>query len=192
MRPQSILTGILGLALALVWTMSFLYQRDNAGFLIGMASAAEAPVVLRMAYLWSVLQIWIPALLALPVAVVSVGAMLGVKSMRRALRIAVAVGAVLSAGVLLLSVAFAIPRVMAGEPMFLPNPRISAEILAALVTLGIQLVLLALYRRMDGDSGDVAINGAAHNHRDVADAPPRSTRQSELVALPAPPAAARS
>jgi hypothetical protein len=142
---RHILTGTLGLLLAVVWGMAFFYQRHNVDFLLAVMSA-DAPAALRVSSFWSLLQIWIPALLVLPVAEISVAMMFGARPLFRAYRVAVATSAVLSVGTLVSQAAFAAVRVSAGHPVFLPNPTINNELLIALVTLGLQLALLTLLR----------------------------------------------
>jgi len=149
MTVRTIATGILGLTLALVWAMAFLYQRHNVDFLTAMM-LADSPAAVKLSSLWSLLQIWIPTLLVIPVAAASVGAMFGVRQMVRGLRIAVTAGAVLSLGILVIYAGIAAPRVAGGEHFLLDNPRIRYELLVALGTLGLQLVLLALSRRSRG------------------------------------------
>jgi hypothetical protein len=156
MTLRRIVAGTLGLVLALVWAMSFVYQRSNVGFLMAVV-IADAPLAVRAASLWSVLQIWTTALLALPVASMSIVAMCGGRSVIRVLRVMVVVSAVVSAGVLLFYAGFAVPSVVSGGPGLLANPRIYSEVLVALATLGLQFALLALWRRADGNDGDVAV-----------------------------------
>jgi hypothetical protein len=167
MTLRRIVAGTLGLVLALVWAMAFLYQRSNVAFLMAVA-IADAPLAVRASSLWSVLQIWTTALLALPVALMSIAAMCGGRSVIRVLRITVVVSAVVSAGVLLFYAGFAVPSVVSGRPGLLANPRIHYEVLVALATLGLQLALLALWRRADGHDGDVAVDSGISNQGDKA------------------------
>jgi hypothetical protein len=88
-----IVTGTFGVILAVVWAMAFLYQRNNVDFLMAVFVADAAPTGIRISSLWSVLQIWIPALLVLPVVAASIGTMFAARPMVRVLRIAVATGA---------------------------------------------------------------------------------------------------
>jgi len=167
---RNILTGTLGLLLAVVWAMAFLYQRHNVDFLLTVMSA-DAPAVLRLSSLWSLLQIGIPTLLVLPVAEVSVAMMFGARPLLRALRVALVTTAVLSVGVLLSNAGFAVARIADGGPALLPNPTINNELLAAVVTLGLQVALLALLRTPGNDD----------THLDP-----------QLATLPAPPVATHS
>lgn len=147
---RHILTGTIGLLLAVVWAMAFLYQRHNVDFLLTVMSA-DAPAVLRISSLWSLLQIAIPALLVLPVAEISVAMMFGARPFVRVFRVAIITSAVLSVGVLVGQTGFAVFRVSAGQPAFLPNPTITNELLFALVTLGLQFALLALLQTPGND-----------------------------------------
>jgi hypothetical protein len=147
-----IVMGTLGLLLAVVWAMAFLYQRNNVDFLMAVFWA-DAPTAVRVSSLWSVLQIWITALLVLPVAATSIGTMFGSRRMVRVLRVGVATSAVLSLGILVIYAGMAVPRVAGGGPVVPANPRIYYELLVALGTLGLQIVLLVLFRRFGNDSG---------------------------------------
>jgi hypothetical protein len=150
-----IVIGTLGLVLALVWAMAFLYQRHNLELLMGMLSA-DAPFSVRISSLWSLLQMWATAILAIPVAAMSIGTMFGARPIVRTLRLAVAATAVLSVGTLVIFVALATPTIVRGGLVFLTNPRIYYELVVALGTLGLQLVVLALCRKSSGDdAGDV-------------------------------------
>ena len=170
MTVRMIATGTLGVVLAVVWAMSFLYQRHNVDFLTAMF-LADSPVVLKVSSLWSVLQIWIPALLVIPVTAASVGAMFGVRAMVRVLRIAAAAGAV---------------RVDGGGPLLIDNPQIRYELLVAAGTLGMQLVLLALCRR--SGSNDRASLVSSPSAGDQNQMPDRTREPSsgdpQLAALP--------
>lgn len=192
MRPRLIATGTLGLALALVWTTSFVFQRLNIAFLMNVASATDAPIAVRVAALSSLVQLWIPTLLALPVAALSIAAMLRVTSPIRLLRPVVVLSAALSVGALLLFAALAIPRVAAGESLLLPNPRIYAELLVALASLGLQIMLLALFKQIDTDNSGTSVAGLATDSRRKADSSLlTSGRDPQLAALPTQPIAAR-
>jgi hypothetical protein len=142
-----IVSGTLGLVLALVWAMAFLYQRDSVSLLMAMV-VANSPIAVKISNLWSVLQTWIPAVLAIPVAALSIGTMLGARLAAGALRVALVATAVLSAGTLVIYASLAAPRAIAGGPILLANPRINYELLVAAVTLGLQIALLVLHRRI--------------------------------------------
>ena len=192
MRPRLIATGTLGLALALVWTTYFVFQRANLAFLMNVVSAADAPAAIRVTSLWSLMQIWMPTLLALPMAVMSIAAMLGVTRMLRLLRRVAVFGAVLSAGVLLLFAASAVPKLAAGDSLLLANTRIYAELLVALVSLGLQMMVVALCRRIDTDSSDTSVTKLVSDVRHKTGASqPTSRRDPQLTALPAHRFAAR-
>jgi len=187
-----IVTGTLGLVLALVWAMAFLYQRHNVDFLMAVF-VADAPIAIKVSSLWSVLQVWTTAVLVLPVAATSIGVMLGAKHMVRVFRFAVAASVVLSVGVLVIYAALAAPRVAGGGPILLPNPRIYYELLVALGTLGLQIVLLALFRRSgSNDRGEALRSSAASDESQKPNqALQPSSRDPQLAAMPAPPFAAR-
>ena len=174
---RHILTGTLCLLLAVVWAMAFLYQRNNVGFLMNVSLAADAPAVFRLTSIWSLLQIWIPALLVLPVAIISVWTMFGAKPVARLLRVGVAVTAILSIGVLVGQAGYAAVRVSAGQPASLPNPTINNELLFALVTLGLQLSVLALLRT-PGSNNDLQRGSSvarASDNRQTSDSAPRTS-----------------
>ena len=185
MTVRMIATGTLGVVLAVVWAMSFLYQRHNVDFLTAMF-LADSPVVLKVSSLWSVLQIWIPALLVIPVTAASVGAMFGVRAMVRVLRIAAAASAVLSLGILLIYAGLSAPGVAGGGPLLIDNPQIRYELLVAAGTLGMQLVLLALCRR--SGSNDRASLVSSPSAGDQNQMPDRTREPSsgdpQLAALP--------
>ena len=188
---RRIVTATLGLVLALVWAMAFLYQRHNVEFLMAVF-VANAPIVIKVSSLWSVLQIWIPAMLILPVAVTSIAVMFGAKRMVRVFRVLVATSAILSVGILVLYAAVAAPNVAHGGPALLPNPRIQYELFVALGTLGLQTVLLALCRRAGSDDKGGVMRFSAPSGKDQKpnEAQP-SSRDPRLAELAAPPFAAR-
>jgi hypothetical protein len=183
--------GTLGLVLALVWAMAFLYQRNNVSFLMAMF-LADAPTGVRISSLWSMVQIWLTALLVLPIAATSIGTMFGAKSMVRVLRLAVAIGVVLSVGILVIYASVAAPRVAGGGPIILANPRIYYELLVALGTLGLQVVLLALFRRSGSDTdGALRTSLASDETQKPNKALQPSSGDPQLAALATPPCAAR-
>lgn len=183
MRLRLIVTGALGLLLALVWTMSFLYQRASLGFLVGVVQG-NAPLGVTAAALWSVLQIWISGLLVLPVVLTSAGAMLGVPIMIRALRIMAAVGAVLSAGVLVIFAALSVLGITG--PWLLNNPRIYYELLVAAGTLALQVALLMSSPRKGSDDILLGPNArTSHLDRGSIDKAPRQ-RDTQRAAMPMP------
>ena len=186
-----IVMGTFGLILAVVWAMAFLYQRDNVDFLMAVF-VADAPTAIRISSLWSMLQVWITALLVLPVVAASIGTMFAVRPMVRVLRIAVATGAVLSLGVLVIFAGVAAPRVAGGGPVLLANPRIYYELLVALSTLGLQIVLLVLLRRFGSHTGSAfGASAASDESQKPNKALQPSSRDPQLAAIPAPPFAAR-
>ena len=192
MKLRSMMAGTLGLLLALVWAMAFLYQRHNLDFLMAAFVAADAPAAVKVSSLWSVLQIVTTALLVLPVAVASIGTMFGGRSMVRVLRVAVAASAFLSAGILVIYAGFAVPRVVSGGPALLGNSRIYVELLVALGTLGLQIVLLSLCRASGSDTpGALKPSLASDEGQKPNEALPPSSRDAQLAALPVPPLAAR-
>ncbi|HLG59167.1 MAG TPA: hypothetical protein VI485_27745 [Vicinamibacterales bacterium] len=172
--------------------MAFLYQRHNVDFLMAIF-VADAPIAIKVSSLWSVLQIWITAVLVLPVAATSIGMMLGAKHMVRVFRVAVAASAVLSVGVLVIYAALAAPRVAGGGPVLLPNPRIHYELLVALGTLGLQIALLALCRRSGSNEMGGVLTSSAPSDKDQKPNKARqpSSRDPRLAKLPAPPFATR-
>jgi len=186
---RRIMTGTVGVVLALVWAMAFLYQRHNVSSLMSIA-AADAPIPFRLSSLWSVLQIWIPALLVGPVVVMSVGTMVGNRFLTRVLRIPVAVTAVLSAGLLL--IALATPGVAFGGHHLLANPRLFYELLVAGGTLGLQIIILILGGRHDRHEAQMAV-GVTSDESQNPDKPPQPTsRDTQRAALPASAGAARA
>ena len=189
MKPRMIVTGTLGLILALVWAMAFLYQRSNVDFPMNLV-VADAPAAVRVTSFWEVFQIWATALLVLPVAAASLGTMLGGRTPLRMLRVAVAASAVLSAGVLVIYAGWA---VASGGPVLLANPRIYYELLVALGTLGLQIVLLLLSRGSGTNDAAGALRSSAANgeNQKPNQALQPSSRDPQLAALPAPPVAAR-
>jgi hypothetical protein len=179
-----VVMGTLGLILALVWAMAFLYQRNNVDFLMAMFWA-DAPTAVRVSSLWSALQIWITALLVLPVAATSIGTMFGARRMVRVLRIGVATSAVLSVGVLVIYTGMAVPRVAGGGPVVPANPRIYYELLVALGTLGLQIVLLVLFWRFGNRTGGALRTAEETDGGPKSDEPLQpSSRDSQRAALP--------
>ena len=185
MTLRMIATGSFGLVLALVWAMAFAYQGHNVEFLTTMM-LADSPLAVKLSSLWSVLQIWIPALLVIPVAAASVGAMFGIRPMVRVLRIAAGAGAVLSVGILMIYAGLAVPRVAGGGPILLDNPRIRYELLVAVGTLCLQLILLALCRRSgSSDRRSLVSSPSARDWTHTPDQTPNaSSGDSQLAALP--------
>jgi hypothetical protein len=147
----------------------------------------------KVSSLWSVLQIVTTALLVLPVAAASIGAMFGASSMVRVLRVAVAASAFLSAGILVIYAGFAVPRVVSGGPALLGNPRIYVELLVALGTLGLQIVLLSLSRASGSNDAPGALKPSmtSDEGQKPNGALPPSSRDAQLADLPVPPLAAR-
>jgi hypothetical protein len=144
--------------------LAFVYQRHNVGLLTGWVTA-DAPITLRASSAWSLLQIWITALLAMPVALASVATMFGAESMRRLLGLSLATGATMSAGVLTIHAVLAVPRVADGGPFLLANPRITYEL---------------------------AVNRVAVSRRRIHDHSRHASRHdTRRAAVPGPPAPAR-
>jgi hypothetical protein len=163
MKRRMIVAGTLGLVLALVWAMAFLYQRHNVNLLMAMLRA-EAPPSVRISSFWSLFQIGTTALLAIPVAATSIGTMAGARPMVRMLRLAAGSTAVLSVGTLLIFAGLATRTVARGGGLdLLANPRIYYELLVALSTLGLQAVVLVLCRRSSGNDpgGDLKWTAAS-------------------------------
>lgn len=183
MRLRLIVTGALGLVLALVWAMAFFYQRHNVATLMAMVFA-DSPLALKVSSLWSVLQIWINALLIVPVLATGIGAMLGARPMVRVLRVAVVAGVVLNVGVLVINALLAFAN---GEAVLVANPRVYYEVLVALGTLGLQVVLLALCRQsLRNDSGGAVTSSSASEQREEPNKTlPPSNNEPKLAALPA-------
>jgi uncharacterized RDD family membrane protein YckC len=118
--------------------------------------------------------------------VASIGTMFGARPMVRMLRVAVAASALLSAGILVIYAGFAAPRVATGGPLLLGNPRIYFELLVALGTLGLQIVLLSLCRASGSNGTHAAMkaSSASDESQKANEVLPLSNRDPQLAALP--------
>jgi hypothetical protein len=146
MTPRRLAIGVLGLVLAVIWSAAYLYQQHNASQLWRMLTLSPPFHPIKVSSGWSLLQLAIPSLLAIPIAAASIAALLGGARALRLLRVIALLCTAISSGTLLIYAVTVAPGVVAGRPLLPYGPRINYEMLTAACTLVLQVGLLALLR----------------------------------------------
>ncbi len=183
MTLKRLVVGILGLTLALMWSMSLLYQQHSIDGFVRFLSSSQAPLLLRISSLWSLGSLALTALLVIPVVGASVAVMLGTQSASRMLRVIAIVSVVASVGTLLIYTSLVLPRVLSGGSFLLGNPQVSYELLAAGCALAVQMTLLVLLRRSGTDDTRRDLASVTPPDRAVHAEPPPSSHDSQLSGL---------
>jgi hypothetical protein len=182
MTLKRLVVGILGLSLALIWSMSLLYQQHSIDSFVRFLVSSRVPLFLRFSSLWSLGGIALAALLVVPVVSASIAVMLGTQPAARMLRVMAVVSGVASLGTLLIYASLTLPRVLSGGPFLLGNEQVTYELLAAACALGLQMMLMVLLRRSGTDDTRrhlVPLTAPEAVHAE----PPPSSHDSQLSGL---------
>jgi hypothetical protein len=183
MTLKRLVVGILGLSLAVIWSMSLLYQQHAIDSFVRLLMSPRVPLFLRFSSLWSLGGFALAALLVVPVVGASIAVMLGTQPAARMLRVMAVVSGVAGFGTLLIYASLALPRVLSGKSFLLGNTQVNYELLAAVCALAVQMTLLVLLRTSGTDDTRRDLAWVPAPDRAVDAEPPPSSHDSQLSGL---------